>query len=284
MPVLTAPIPIRPWHWLTILSIDAPLVALVWQECFALSFGVALAPVHRAVLALSVWLAYMADRWLDGRQLDPRHVVTARHAFARQFERPIAFVWCLVLAGTIASAGLGLSRREFVSGLLLAGVVFAYLGFCHHRRTAGYGWLKEFAVAALISGGSVLFVFLRCPRLEGSHWLGLAIFYGLCLLNCAAVSVWDQPVDRQQGQPSLALRSGLDAGHVKIVGVASLALLLGLVAVAPADHLRGIALAGCFTTSAVAALLYGAGSLDLETRRLLADATLLSPVLVMWWF
>jgi hypothetical protein len=284
MRVLTASIHIRPWHWLTILSIDAPVVALVWQEFLARSFGAALDPAHRVVLGLSVWLAYVADRWLDGRQMNPRQVVTARHAFAQRFERPTAFVWCLVLAGTIALAGWGLSRREFFSGLLLAGVVFAYLGFCHHRRTAGHGWLKEFAVAALISGGSVLFVFLRCPHVEESHWLGLALFYGLCLLNCFAVSVWDQPVDRQQGQPSLARRFGLDAGHVKLMGIASCALLLGLALVASAASLRGIAVAGGITTSAVVAVMCGAGSLDLETRRLLADATLLSPLLVMWGF
>lgn len=283
MTALFAATNIRPWHWLTILSCDAPVVALVWQDFLARSLGVSLTPSHRAVLGLSVWLAYVADRWLDSCQLPTEKVVTARHAFAKRFAGPLALAWSLVLAGTAGLAVAGLSRRELVAGLGLAFLVFGYLALCHRRRDVWPGGLKEFAVAALICGGSALFVLVRAPHVATTFWLSLAIFYGLCLLNCAAVSLWDQPVDRTQEQPSLALRFQLRPGQLQTVALASLTVLAGLSFMTTMTILRWTAIAGCVTVCGVLALIACGDSLELDTRRLLADATLLSPLLTVWF-
>ena len=53
------------WLWPNLLSLDAPLVALVWQDFAAHSFGHPLRLPARIVLALTVWAIYVVDRLLD---------------------------------------------------------------------------------------------------------------------------------------------------------------------------------------------------------------------------
>ena len=57
--------PARIWLWPNLLSLDAPLVAVVWQVMFARCFQVPVDTVAAALLLLTVWLVYSADRTLD---------------------------------------------------------------------------------------------------------------------------------------------------------------------------------------------------------------------------
>jgi len=282
MPPLRGSQHIRPWHWLTILSLDAPIVSVVWQDGLARVFQVELFAVHRVVLGFSVWLAYVADRWLDGRQLPAGGAVTARHAFAQRFARPIAVAWLLVFLGTVLLALAGLTQREFLAGLMLAAVVGGYLTACHVRGLLErFGWLKEFAVAALISGGAAIFVWMRSPAVTGVHGLATTILFLLCLLNCGAVSIWERTVDRRQGQPSLAGRFELQPPHMRIFALGLLVLTAVVAGFATELPLRRVALVGMAATVGTLGLLAYGVPLDLDSRRLLADATLLSPLLLL---
>ena len=90
---------LRPWWlWPNLLSLDAPVVALVWQAAFARILAVELGWTQRGLLAVCVWLAYCGDRLLDARRLPAGPVDSARHAFARDHARPLAAAWCVGLA------------------------------------------------------------------------------------------------------------------------------------------------------------------------------------------
>ena len=69
------------WLWPHLLSLDAPLVAVVWQACWAQSAHVRLSWCHPCVLGLGVWLIYLVDRLVDSARAVPGDIVTARHAF-----------------------------------------------------------------------------------------------------------------------------------------------------------------------------------------------------------
>ena len=56
------------WAWLHLLSLDAPLVAVLWQLLFTKALRVHLPPVVTLVTALAIWLIYVADRILDSYQ------------------------------------------------------------------------------------------------------------------------------------------------------------------------------------------------------------------------
>lgn len=284
IPLLSVSRNTRGWHWLTVLSLDAPLVALVWQDFFARSFAASLLPAHRVVLGFSVWLAYVADRWLDGRQLPGGAAITLRHDFARRFARPIAIAWVFVLTGNVLLALVELSREEFLAGLGLAAAVFAYLAAGHKRPILQrFGWLKEFSVALLISVGAVFFVFLQTSQLTVGHWVGLGLLILLCFLNCAVVSVWEKDVDQCQAQPSLAIRFGVTQSHLMAFAGLLLLLQIGIGLLAREAPLRWVAFAGSCSAAGILALLSQAGSIGLETRRLLVDAALLSPLGFIWF-
>lgn len=53
--------------WPNLLSLDAPAVALVWQDFLARTFGIPLRMPARLVLGLTVWAIYLGDRLLDVR-------------------------------------------------------------------------------------------------------------------------------------------------------------------------------------------------------------------------
>jgi len=71
----------RWWQWPTVLSLDAPMVVATWQLLLAQLAAVVLDFSRIAVLALSVWLAYVADRWLEAVRLDAGTIRTPRHHF-----------------------------------------------------------------------------------------------------------------------------------------------------------------------------------------------------------
>ncbi|MES1258612.1 MAG: hypothetical protein ABUS51_09280, partial [Acidobacteriota bacterium] len=93
------------WLWLNLLSLDAPLVALVWQDFLAHCYPSSLRLVGRWVLGLTVWGIYLADRLMDVRHPATNNEAP-RHGFYRK--HPGA---ARVLLGAIALADLLIALR-----------------------------------------------------------------------------------------------------------------------------------------------------------------------------
>ena len=74
------------WLWFNLLGLDAPVVALVWQDFLARCYPTILRPPGRAVLGLTVWAIYLADRLLDTRH--PAVWESVRHVFRHIVQRP----------------------------------------------------------------------------------------------------------------------------------------------------------------------------------------------------
>jgi len=203
-------VPGRPhwWQWPTILSLDAPAVALAWQWLLARTAHVALGWPQMAVLGASVWLAYAADRWIEGWRLAPGQILTQRHHFYHRCRWPLAALWIVILAIDLVIAARHLSGREFAAGSMLLGPVLAYLlshqlVHRHHPARAP----KEACVALLLAGGVAVFIVAR-PGADLAALAGpLALFCLLCFANCALISGWESHVDAAHGQTSLALQS-----------------------------------------------------------------------------
>ncbi|MCA9647412.1 MAG: hypothetical protein KC492_42270, partial [Myxococcales bacterium] len=75
--------PVPWWLWVHVLSLEAPIVAVLWQSALAHAHGLRLPPMLGAGLALACWLIYVLDRTLDTLSaegaLDTRHVFYRRH-------------------------------------------------------------------------------------------------------------------------------------------------------------------------------------------------------------
>lgn len=271
------------WQWPTILSLDAPAVVVAWQ---AMLFEVAgrgcrFAPLF--VLAASVWLAYAADRWIEGWRVHPASIRTQRHAFHQRRRWEIAAVWCAVFAADVWVAMEGLSRREFAAGAWLIAPVAAYL-LSHQLVHRHHPWRvpKEICIAVLLAGGVAVFPAAGADVRPILLAEPLILFVLFAFANCALISRWERAVDRSHGQTSLAqqFRSGPAAGRwVAVIGV-----MLGL--------------AGLTSSSGAVAAVNGAGvasglllllidqtehRLGWEAARILADAALLTPAVALVW-
>ncbi len=76
------------WLWPNVLSLDAPLVAVLWQEALGRAHHVRLLPGCDLALGLAVWLIYIVDRTLDGFTAAPDQQLSVRHAFYRRHRDP----------------------------------------------------------------------------------------------------------------------------------------------------------------------------------------------------
>src|SRR5437660_1218002 len=73
-----------PIIWLSLLCLDAPLVAVAWQWLFARSFGARLPLSLRVLLFLTAWLIYLGDRFADTIRLPAASPISLRHRFCRE--------------------------------------------------------------------------------------------------------------------------------------------------------------------------------------------------------
>jgi hypothetical protein len=268
--------PPRWWQWLTVLSLDAPAVALLWQGELARSFDIPLGIAPIFVLGASVWLAYAADRWIEGWRLAPDCVRTQRHHFYRRWRWPIALFWLAVLAADFWEASVGFSRREFEAGWLLLGPVGAYL-LSHQLIHRHHPWRlpKEVCVAALLGAGVALFL-VASPHAAASLAAPLALFMLLCFANCALISVWEHAVDRSHGQTSFALQfqRGARISRALPWAIAAGSVAFWFVAPAAAHPLALCAAASAVLLGVVDRLQ---SRLGWELARVLADLALMTP-------
>lgn len=117
-----------PWlAWPSMLSFDAVLVAMLWQQLLMRSF------CHRGStypeigsLGATVWLIYVADRLLDAARLDVSAPHTLRHEFYLRHRRFFLPLWIVVLSVNAFVVTHYLSHELLRGGLLLASAVLIY--------------------------------------------------------------------------------------------------------------------------------------------------------------
>lgn len=264
------------------LSLDAPAVALAWQALFAQLAHVRLSWAHVFILGSSTWLAYAADRWIEGWRLPTENIRTQRHHFYQRWRWPIGTLWAALFAADVGVALLCLTRREFAAGFVLLVPIGLYL-LSHQLIHREHPWRapKEICVALLIAGGASVFV-LAAP---GVPWRMLAepliLFCLLCFANCALISAWEHEVDEAHGQVSLA-RQLRDARHFIHVLPWMLALAALFTALTEGPAVRPAGLCAAASALLLGLLDRGQHRLGRQLARTLADAALLTPLIVLW--
>lgn len=176
------------WQWPNLLALDTACIVMLWAGLFAHLSQRSLSISQYAILGLSTWVAYQADRLLDVRSKPKTKLLTRRHQFAQQHMRTL---WPWLLAATLlnlAIAGSQLSYSELQKGTWLLGAVLAYTYLIQQRKKK-YG-LKEASIAGIISASVILFV----PTF--SNWGTLSLFTWLCFLNCALITKKEAAIDR----------------------------------------------------------------------------------------
>lgn len=256
-------------------------MCLVWQRLLARTAGVNLSWPHLAVLAASVWLAYVADRWIEGWRLDWRFVRTQRHHFYQRQRFVVAAAWLLVLAADVTMAVTMMSMRDIGRGLLLVVPVLVYLlshQFLH--RTSPWRAPKELIVALLLTAGVA--IFLWPPSSVFDLAAGLGAFATVSFVNCALISSWEREVDQSHGQTSLALDSAYAARLIR--WLPWLAALAGSVLIVVPGSVPAAPIACALVSAVLMGLLDRAERrLGWAAARVLADVALLTPIAPLLW-
>lgn len=267
---------VRPrwWQWPTVLSIDAPLVTLTWLAFLGRQLDVEIGWPALFVLGASVWLAYAADRSIEGWRLAPEDIRTARHHFYQRWRGPVAVVWIAMLLADLGVAATRLTRAEWRVGWMLTAAVGTYLvshQFLH--RTSRWRVPKEICVAGLLTGGLSIFLVESVPfrALAGP----LALFAALCFVNCVLISWWEREVDRSHQQSSLALGAG------RAAWIHAAPWLLAVVAIAAAalsGPIRTVAVCTAVSALLLALVDHLQPRMGWPPARVLADVVLLTPI------
>ncbi len=249
------------WLWPNVLSLDAPLVALVWSGTFALEWGGDLPSGSRLLLlALAVWCIYVGDRLWDVRRItDPtraplRHQFYARHATT-----------CTVLLGLglILGLGIAITTLPLSVWLVAAGIglgVFGYFLQLLHRPKIP----KEWACGTMFALG------VLCPLVE--RWsfdlfLHAGVFAGLCSANCLAIASWERN-----------LQDGSRASASPTLSTGSLSWLLAALVLLAILLWSRTSLSLGLAALSLAILVMFAQHLSQNLLRVLADLCLLTPL------
>ncbi len=267
-----------PLLWLTVLSLDAPAVAALWQLLFARSFHVQLAWSVTVLLALVVWLIYVADRLLDALKAPAQGAEATRHIFYRRHLWAFLFPLCI---GFLLAAWMALTRLDletFGDGVIILLAVGAYL-LAVHLVSPEREWLpKEMLVGVLFALGTCFPVWEHMTNDTTTIAAPFLLFMGLCWMNCAAIEheEWKRLRGRRFGKPhTWTIWMGRHFGLLSFV-IAAVAVGLILAGVGR-SHWQLLA-AESLSALAFALIRYKEESLTIDQFRVLVDIALFTPL------
>lgn len=270
----------KPWLWLSLLCLDAPIVALAWLWVFARALAASVGWESIAALFLTAWLIYLADRLADTFKLDLSRETTVRHRFCARHRR----VWIAALLVLTACDAWVLSRqldpRVNQLGAIVGALALLYFVV---NYTAGCVWrvvpLKEVMIGSLFAAGTVTALRSQLDMTDGPLLLTLVLFAALCALNCLNIAYWERPIDEAQRRESIATTWPEGAKYLLPVAlcVAGMALLASR---------WSVSLALIDSCVALSAILLGAlhalrDIVPRDARTALADLALLTPILML---
>jgi hypothetical protein len=259
------------WLWPNLLSLDAPLVAVLWQGFLAYRFSLPLRPAGRLVLGLTVWAIYLLDRLLDARKPPPVHGEAARHRYYRRHSKLMASLLAIVIAADVFIAMVWLRPAVLRDGLIPLAGVLVYLATFHISGLSGK-IPKEIAAAVLFTAGTFLTAWSTIPCLSLAR--PAAAFFLLCLANIVAIEGWEwrELPGSASPAPHPCTRCLARTYLFWVPAAVIVCALLG-----HNQWYASIAL----SAAACAALFWLGRRLSLEARRALVDGVLLSPILFL---
>jgi hypothetical protein len=271
--------PVPWWLWCNVLSLDAPLVALLWAVLFARTTGFALPFGDATALFLAVWIIYGSDRLLDSWPSQADVFLPARHLFCRR-HRILVGIFLLVASGCIFwLVADRMPSSELLSGIKLGGVLLVYMAAIHSGSPRITKILpKEIVVGVLFAFGVSLPVWSRISLFPWHALVPWALFASLCSLNCVSIECWEHSLGTRSVDKALhPFIRRADTHLNRIAGAVALTALIASVVRARA----GLSISGLLAISFGALLLLilntQRNKLSPAALRVLADVALALP-------
>jgi hypothetical protein len=273
------------WLLPNLLSLDAPLVAVVWLYLFAKTWGVRYHPSHGyVVLALGVWVLYVADRLLDSTLHGDSPRCQARHHFHRQHRRKFV---CGALLAALAALATVLMKSPMaifsyltVEGVLVA-VFFAVATFSS-AAADDIPYAKNIIGGAAFAFGTALMAHVYLydkgilDLVKAREFQAFAV---LCILNISAIDLWEHanrnPDPEVQATDELSLTLPLS-----LLGAAAFVFAVQ----ARQEGSRPFFYAILTGAALLLVLNRARARFSMEALRVLADLALVAPALVFLSF
>ncbi len=195
------------WLLPNLLSLDAPLVAVVWLYIFAKTWRVVYLPwAAYFALGLVVWIIYTGDRLLDssvgGERLEARHEFHRRHRGIFKKLLIIATLLAVVLVTVPIKVSVFGSRFDLglpvdiywlagIAALLVAGFFTLSLFTSQAPDEIPYAKNILAGVAFAYGTGMIVHVFTSFDFWYFLLSSELICFAILCILNISAIDLWE---------------------------------------------------------------------------------------------
>ena len=270
------------WLFPNLLSLDAPLVAVVWLYLFVRTWRLGYLPWEAYVtLGLAVWVIYVADRLLDvALRGGTPETLESRHRFHHDHRRLFRLG---LIAASLASVflvvtklGIIIYKHLMLGGVLVAG--FFGLSMLTNKTTGEAPLAKNVLAGVTFAFGTAMTAHMYRMELGlfdlfASH--EVICFAVLCILNISAIDLWEH-----------AAR----ASDVEIKASDELALTLPLALLGGASFVLSRMENEQSSQPFFYAVLTGSALLfilnlkraefSMDALRVLADVTMLAPLLV----
>ncbi|MFU8893958.1 MAG: hypothetical protein ACNA8L_10045 [Luteolibacter sp.] len=187
------------WLYPSLLSLDAPLVAMAWLYVFAKAWRVNYLPwTAYAALAIAVWVVHVVERLHRAKRREAYGLpLGERHAFHRRHARGFLAIAVFASLGLVALVLVALPMSIFgylvICGVLVAGYFVMSRIEGGHAHDIAYG--KHFLAGAAFAYGIAMIAHVFLPAV-GKHDLVTSreflTFAVLCVIHLCAIDFWEK--------------------------------------------------------------------------------------------
>lgn len=209
--------------WPNLLSLDAPLIAVLWQLLLAQALHVQTGWREPLALFCAVWTIYIADRLFDAVRPAPAGWEPERKTFYRKHSTLMASIGVAAgLCATILALYSPFIRSFSTAMVTLSGCVLSYFGLVHTRAFKKLpNWPRELTVSIIFSVGTFLPVAFSY-RAKSQTLAYATLFALLCWVNTSVIEAEEWSRNRHTRQP------GLLARFIRAHGTPALSMIAGL--------------------------------------------------------
>jgi hypothetical protein len=212
--------PLRPYHFLNLLSIDVALGAVASAAFFGRLLGVHVLPQGYLLLGIIVWLIYTADHLLDAWSMKET-AISERHRFHQKH-----FLIIIIVFIVVAAFALVLTFMIRVQ-LITAGIIFGTFVVTYLLVNRWMKYFKELTGSLLYTGGVLLPAWsLHNEPFTHHQLLSIGIFALVVLTNMLIFARFSMEEDRFNRQKSLATILGTTSMNVLIRLVVAACILV----------------------------------------------------------
>jgi len=176
--------------FLQLTALDAPIVALIWQEMAAHFCGNTPQWEERLILFCSVWGIYLADRVWDVTRLPDARLPAFRHRFARRHRNIFAAGAALNFMVAFLLAYTRLTRELIAAGSILAILCGVYLWWRHAMPKWRISLpMRAGCIGSIFAAGVVLTAWMHSPHpINGLlFWIPLTLLFSANVLHAEAI-------------------------------------------------------------------------------------------------